>query len=115
MSYDGYVRLLTRHSPKQDAGASTVYSYNPDDTIHSVTDARGASATYDYSTNNRRLVSGINYGAPYGVMPTSNVTFGYDAAGNRISLTHGLRSASCTYESLSHITSETSAITRRRA
>src|SRR6266404_5416973 len=56
-------------------------------------------------------VSGINYGAPYGVMPTSNVTFGYDAAGNRISMTDGLGSASYIYNSLSQMTSETRAIT----
>src|SRR5260370_10311395 len=52
MSYDGYGRLLTRHAPEQDSGASTTCSYNPADSIHSVTDARGASATSDYTTNN---------------------------------------------------------------
>jgi len=40
-------------------------------------------------------------------MPTSNVTFGYDAAGNRISMTDGLGSASYIYNSLSQMTSET--------
>src|SRR6266404_1124857 len=56
-------------------------------------------------------VSGINYGAPYGVMPTSNVTFGYDAAGNRISMTDGLGSASYIYNSLSQMTFETRTFT----
>jgi YD repeat-containing protein len=81
MSYDGYGRLHSKHVPEQDASTATVYAYNADDTMHSVTDARGASATYDYSSNNRRLVNGISYSAPSGITPTPNVAFGYDAAG----------------------------------
>lgn len=109
MTYDGYGRLLTRHVPEQDAGTATVYAYNTDDTVQSVTDARGAAATYTY--NNRHLVTGINYSAPAGITPTSNVTVGYDAAGNRTSMTDGLGSASYNYNQLSQMTSETRTIT----
>jgi len=105
MTYDGRGRLKTRHVPEQSAGTNTVWDYNSDDTIQKVTDARGASATYGY--NNRHLVTSINYSAPSGITPTSNVTFGYDAAGNRTSMTDGLGSQSYNYNQLSQMTSET--------
>lgn len=34
--------------PEQDEGRKTVYAYNDDDTVQSVTDARGAKAVYGY-------------------------------------------------------------------
>ena len=105
MSYDGYGRMQTKHIPEQNAGTATVYAYNHDDTIQSVTDARGASATYGYN-NNRHLVNEINYSAPAGITPTPNVTFGYDAAGNRTSMTDGLGSVSYSYNQLSRMTGE---------
>ena len=106
MSYDGYGRLLTKHVPEQNAGTVTTYTYNSDDTINSVTDARGASATYGYVGNNRRLVTSVTYSAPSGVTPTSNVSFGYDAVGNRISMSDGLGSKTYSYNQLSRLMSE---------
>jgi YD repeat-containing protein len=110
MSYDGYGRLQSKHVPEQqDPNGNPTYStwvYKPDDTIESVTDGRGASATYIYN-NNRHLVNEIHYSAPSGITPTANVTFGYDAAGNRTSMTDGLGSQSYGYDSLSQLTSET--------
>ena len=106
MSYDGYGRLSSKHVPEQNAGTATTYAYNADDTINSVTDARGASATYIYN-NGRHLVNGINYNAPSGITPTSNVTFGYDAVGNRTLMNDGLGRQSYFYDSLSRMTSET--------
>src|SRR2546421_123170 len=81
----------TKRAPEQNAGTNTVYVYYADDTIQSVTDARGASAAYIYN-NNRHLVNEIHYSAPSGITATSNVTFGYDAVGNRISMSDGLGS-----------------------
>jgi YD repeat-containing protein len=104
-TYDPYGRLQTKHVPEQNAGTATAYAYNPDDTIYSVTDARGASATYTY--NGRHLVTAINYWAPAGITPTANVTLGYDAAGNRISMTDGFGSKSYSYSQLSQLMSET--------
>src|SRR6266404_2836445 len=74
-----------------------------------MTDARGATTTFGY--NNRHLVTGITYGVPGGLTATSNVSFGYDAAGNRTSMTDGLGSASYVYNSLSQMTSETRTFT----
>lgn len=106
MSYDGYGRLQTTHVPEQTANTATTYGYNNDDTIQSVTDARGANATYEYN-NNRRLVTHISYEPGGGSPDTPDVWFGYDAAGNRTSMTDGLGSVSYAYDTLSRLSSET--------
>jgi RHS repeat-associated protein len=80
--YDGHGRLTSRYTPEQ---GTTNYSYNGDDTVNTITDARGATQTFGYS--GRHLVTSITYGVPAGVAATSNVTYSYDAAGNRISMT----------------------------
>lgn len=105
MSYDSYGRLKTKHTPEQDAGTATTWDYNPDDTIQKVTDARSANATYTY--NGRHQVTTVTYAAPSGITATPNVSFAYDAAGNRTSMTDGLGSVSYNYNELSRLTSET--------
>jgi hypothetical protein len=105
MSYDGYARLQTKHVPEQNAGTATVYTYNADDTLYSVTDARGASATYGY--NGRHLFTSINYAAPEGIPASPNASFTFDGAGNRIAMSDGLGSKSYSYNELSQMTSET--------
>jgi YD repeat-containing protein len=109
LNYDGYGRLQTKHLPEQrdsnNNSTYTTWAYNPDDTVLTVTDARNASATYSY--NGRHLVTGITYSTPAGITPTSNVTFGYDAAGNRISMSDGLGGKSYQYDQLSRMSSET--------
>jgi YD repeat-containing protein len=99
--FDGYGRLQSRHAPEQDAGQSTVYVYNPDDTVYSVTDARGASSTYTY--NHRHLVTGIGYSAPAGITAPPSVTYDYDGAGNRISMADGSGSTTYQYNTLSQL------------
>lgn len=110
MSYDGYGRLQSKHVPEQDAGTATNLEYNGDDTVHKITDARGASATYTYG-NNRRLVTHVSYEPPAGVPDTPDVLFDYDAAGNRTSMTDGMGSATYSYNQLSQMTSETRTFT----
>jgi RHS repeat-associated protein len=101
--YDGYGRLHIRTTPEQGA---TTYEYNADDTLHMVTDARAVTATYGYN-NNRHLVSSINYdesGDPTGQTAyTPPVSFGYDAAGNRISMNDATGSATYHYDQLSRM------------
>lgn len=107
-SYDGYGRLQSSHAPDQDAGHSTTYSYNADDTPASVTDARGAAAVYSYN-DPRGLLTGVSYTAPSGVTAPPSVTFSYDAAGNRSSMTtQGGAGGSVTYhyDTLSQLRSE---------
>lgn len=106
MDYDGYGRLQSKHVPKQQPGTATSYSYNADDTLNSVTDARGAVATYSYN-NNRRLLSGISYWAPAGITATPAVLSVYDAAGNRTSTSDGSGSTTFVYSDLSQVISET--------
>jgi YD repeat-containing protein len=106
--YDGHGRLRSRHTPEQEAGKSTVYAYNADDTAASITDARGAVTAYGYN-NGRHLVTGVSYSVPAGVAVPPSVTFGYDAAGNRTSMTTANNeggSAAYHYDTLSRLTSE---------
>ena len=105
-AYDPHGRLQTRTTPEQGA---TSYTYFANDMVQTITDARGATTTFNY--NNRDLVTGISYGVPSGVAATPNVTFGYDAAGNRTSMTDGLGSVSYVYDQLSRLTSETRTFT----
>jgi RHS repeat-associated protein len=100
--YDGWGRLWRRTTPEQ--GANT-YSYFNDDTAQTITDARGATTTFGY--NNRHQMTSISYGVPAGVAVTPNVSFSYDAAGNRTSMADGLGSVSYAYDQLSRLTSET--------
>src|SRR5436190_8428108 len=51
-TYDGHGRLSSRTTPEQGA---TSYSYNPDDTINVITDARQTTTTFGY--NARHLVT----------------------------------------------------------
>lgn len=103
MSYDGHGRLLTKRTPEQTA--ATQYAYNADDTLYRVTDARGAYATFTYSV--RHQVTNISYMAPAGITATGPITYAYDAAGNRTSMTDGSGSVSYSYNALSRLTSET--------
>jgi len=104
--YDGHGRLDTRTTPEQGA---TTYSYSADDTTSIVTDARNVTTTYGY--NNRHQITSLTYnvtGDPTGqTIATANASFGYDAAGNRTSMSDGLGSASYVFNNLSQMTSET--------
>ena len=105
MTYDGYGRLQAKHVPKQNVGTATLYTYNSDDTILSVTDARGASATYEH--NNRHLVTSISHSAPSGITAVSPVSVEYDAAGNRLSMNDGSGLLTYAYDALSRLQTET--------
>lgn len=107
MTYDGYGRLNTKHVPEQNAGTATVWDYNADDTIQKITDARGASQTFAY--NNRHLTTSITHAVPTGsgIAVPATATFGYDAAGNRTSMSDGVGTVSFSYDQMSRLTSET--------
>lgn len=120
MTYDGFGRMLTKHTPEQKLDVNnlastdhTTWDYNTDGTIQKVTDARGVYSSLSY--NNRQLVTGITYGLPGGVptsgpsavAPAAAVGFGYDEVGKRISMTDGLGSVSYSYNQLSRMLSET--------
>lgn len=65
--------------------------------------------TYSYTNNNRGLITGVSYTPPSGVASTPSVTYTYDAAGNRTSMTTaGGAGGSVTYhyDSLSRLSSE---------
>jgi YD repeat-containing protein len=107
-NYDGHGRLQSQITPEQ---GTTSYTYFIDDLPQTVTDARGAKSTFTY--NPRHLVTNVAYDisqAP-GVAATPNVSYGYDQAGNRTSMTDGLGSTSYAYDQLSRMTSETRTFT----
>jgi YD repeat-containing protein len=103
-NYDGYGRLQTRHVPEQNAGTATTWSYNIDDTIQSLTDARGASTTFTYN-NGRHLPNVVTH--TLAAAGTIVESFSYDAAANRISMSDSSGSTTYQYDQLSHLTSET--------
>jgi RHS repeat-associated protein len=101
--YDGHGRLWHRTTPEQ---GTTTYAYNLDDTMASVTDARGAKIVYGY--NARHLKTSVSYDlsgvlSGQNVAATSNVTYAYDSAGNRTSMTDGQGSSTYHYNNLSRM------------
>src|SRR6201991_1816735 len=107
MTYAGYGRLKTKHVPEQNAGANTVWAYNADDTINTITDARGATSTFTY--NSRHLPPSVTHALTG--HPNVSASFAYDAAANRTAMTDGLGMTSYSYDQLSRLTSETRGFT----
>ncbi len=104
--YDGFGRLWKRTTPEQGL---TTFTYNADDTLYQLKDARNAIQTFSY--NNRRLLTGINYSVSGDTAATPNVSFAYDAAGHRTQMTDGLGTVVYGYNSLAQLTSETRSFT----
>ncbi len=106
MTYDGHGRLKTQHLPKYSPDTVASFEYNEDDTVRSVTDPRGVTANFTY--NNRHLTTRVAFEpAQSGVADTPDVIFGYDAAGNRATLTDEAGSLTYHYDALSRLASET--------
>ena len=81
--YDGHGRLASRTTPEQ---GKTDYAYFADDTVQKVTDARGVTTTFAYNARHLPTTVTYNVTAAPGVTATPNVTYAYDAAGNRTSM-----------------------------
>jgi YD repeat-containing protein len=111
LTYDGYGRLKTKHVPEQSAGANTVWDYNADDTIQKITDGRGVSTFYAY--NQRHLLTGVSYTVPSGsqIPVLGAITYAYDAASNRTSMSDGTGVTSYNYDSMSRMSSESRTFT----
>jgi len=111
ITYDGYGRMHTKHVPEQSTGLVTTYDYNSDDTIQKITDARGASRTFSY--NSRHLITSILYAVPVGsgIPAPSQVSFSYDAAGNRLLMIDGFGRQDYSYDQLSRLNDETRTFT----
>ncbi|HEY6803887.1 MAG TPA: hypothetical protein VI306_09940 [Pyrinomonadaceae bacterium] len=115
-TYDGFGRLSTRHLPEQQDDPSlttdsdhTTFTYNADDTIATVKDARGALATYGYTGTNRGLVKSVSHALSGS--PTLSTLFNYDDVGNRTSMTDDFGSVTYSFNQLSQVTVETRNIT----
>jgi YD repeat-containing protein len=119
-TFDGFGRLATSHKPEQRDSSDnlkyTQYSYNPDDSIKTVTDGRGAVTTYTYgyqddtsSSEKRGLLTKIAYSSPEttNIPDPADVSFVYDSLGNRTSMADGMGNTAYAYDSLSRMISET--------
>jgi YD repeat-containing protein len=104
-TYDGFSRLSSKHIPQQ-SGGSTSFTYNGDDSVNTITDARSAVTAYTYNT--RGLLEQINWSVPTGsaVQVPGTVAFHYDSAGNRRLMADQVGVTTYNYDSLSRITSE---------
>ena len=112
-SFDGFGRLKTQHVPEQQIDANnpvssdhTTWNYNNDDTVQSVIDARGAITSFTYNARRLATLVTFNSGSIPGnnnVAPTANITFTYDARGNRTSMSDGSGTVSYHYDQLSQM------------
>ena len=112
MGYDGFGRLETKHLPQQQVDPTnpnstdhTTWTYNADDTVNTITDARGALTTFGYADTNRGLVKTID--RSMSGQPNSTTSFSYDSVGNRLSMNDPSGTMSYAYNALSQMTSET--------
>ncbi|HKU77569.1 MAG TPA: PKD domain-containing protein [Pyrinomonadaceae bacterium] len=108
--YDGYGRIKSQHAPEQNANAVTAWTYNPDDSLNTVTDGRGSVTTFGYAGTNRGLVKSLTHALAG--KPTISLAYNFDAAGNRLSMTQSIDgspqdSIDYVYNQLSQLTAET--------
>ncbi|PYT00898.1 MAG: hypothetical protein DMF63_04315 [Acidobacteria bacterium] len=73
LTYDGHGRVATKHLPEYDTGTTTSWTYNPDDSIATVTDPRAAVTAYKYGhidegsgSEYRSLLTKIVFSVPTG-------------------------------------------------
>lgn len=113
MSYDGHGRLHQMRKPEFDSGKYVTTTYNADDSVATVTDPREAVTTYSYGlpslSEKRAVVTGITYSVPSGsgINVPANVSFTYDAVGNRTYMSDGTGELTYAYDELSRLKTET--------
>ncbi|HMO81996.1 MAG TPA: hypothetical protein PKD24_14490, partial [Pyrinomonadaceae bacterium] len=114
-TFDGHGRLLASHLPEQRDGNDnlkyTSYTYNSDDSVASITDGRGSTATYTY--NAIGLNTQIEFSVPQNsqIPVTPTVTFDYDDVGNRTEMVDATGKTTYQYDSLSRMVSESKEFT----
>ncbi len=86
--YDGFGRLWKRKAPRESG--DTLYEYNNDGTVRSMTDARLAVRHFSY--NNRGQIKDITFTTPVNVEPANSVHYEYDSAGNKTQMVEKLPS-----------------------
>jgi RHS repeat-associated protein len=97
--YDDANRRETVTSPMSEAWS---YTYDPAGNLYQKTLPSSGTITYSHDADNRLTA------IAYSNSPTTpNVTFSYDAAGNRIQMTDGAGTVSYTYDDLNRLTEVT--------
>ena len=113
-SYDGFGRVKTSHRPEQQNSDSTnahvTTTYNSDNSIASVVDARGVTTNYSY--NILGLVEQIDHAVPVNsnIPVTPAIHFSHDGLGNRLQMIDATGTTSYQYDELSRIVAETKVI-----
>jgi RHS repeat-associated protein len=95
-AYDALGRLMAMSDP---LGRTTLYSYDGAGNLIALVNASGAVTTMAYDAANQLV------GVAYSTNTAANVTFAYDAAGRRTSMTDGTGTTTYTYDSLSRLLS----------
>ncbi len=109
-TFNGLGRVTQKQLPQQSGATPySAYTYCPDGSVQTSTDARGAVGTLQY--NLRGLPTSINYTVPGGVEVTPNVSYTYDSMGNHLTMTDGMGTANYTYDTLSRLTQESRTLT----
>jgi len=118
-AYDGLnrVRKETQYpqagwpaTPNGSTGSPTLLTqttYDPNSNRQTLSDPQAQLTTFGYDTLNRLTSMAFTNAAP-GTSATANVSYAYDANGNRTSLTDGTGSTSYTYDERDRLLSVTS-------
>lgn len=96
-SYNPLGQVATNTDP---LNRTTSYDYDQNGNLITVTDAQGRTTDYGYDPANR--ITSIHYSDG-----TPNVTYGYDAAGDRTAMTDGSGTSSYSYDPLGRLESTT--------
>jgi YD repeat-containing protein len=116
INYDGHGRQSAKHLPEYDSGAVMSWTHNPDNSVAAITDPRGVVTTYKYghaddsgSGEYRAMPTKIQYTVPggSGIHDPTDVSYAYDAAGNRTSMSDETGSMAYSYDEISRLVSET--------
>jgi len=117
MTYDSSGNLLTATAPASLGGGTKTYTYNANNQVTSITDARGVVTTYGYDDNGNNtsavvdghIVSQMTYNAAGQLTSKSDgnnhtATYSYDSHGNLVSETDPLgHTTSYTYDAAGRV------------
>src|SRR5439155_1687972 len=100
-SYDGIGRQLAKETPRGNGPGADPAGFRTCTTLAASADPMGRTTSHGYDADNERTSTSYSDGV------TPDVTFGYNAHGQRTAMTDGTGHSSYTYDSLHRMTSTT--------
>ena len=100
-SADEKVSQTTPDTSADSAGGTTMYTYDPAGNLLTTTDPAGVITTYTYTP------AGKDATVSYSSSAAHAVTFGYDADGNKVSMSDATGTTTNTYDPFGELTSST--------